>query len=270
MSSVVVAGDTSGAITIAAPSVSGTNTLTLPAVTDTLVGLAATQTLTNKSIAATQLTGTVAVANGGTGGSTSTGTGAVVLASSPSLTTPALGTPSTLVLTNATGLAAAAMPAGSIIQVVQTHVSSASSQASGGSGTHTNVTGLSVTITCRNSSSRVLIQARWAGEVSNAVEDATFGLRRGSTQIGSGDAAGTRYTAMSSLYTGYNVDYDSTPESCILNYVDSPATGAAITYYMTAQVSAACTIYNNQTVGATNAGNYERLSSTIIAMEIAG
>ena len=33
MSSVVISGDTSGAITLAAPAVSGTNTLTLPAVT---------------------------------------------------------------------------------------------------------------------------------------------------------------------------------------------------------------------------------------------
>ena len=40
----------------------------------------------------------------------STGTGAVVLATSPTLTTPDLGTPSVLVLTNATGLPAAAMP----------------------------------------------------------------------------------------------------------------------------------------------------------------
>jgi len=61
MSSIVVAGDTSGSITIAAPAVSGSNTLTLPAVTDTIAGIAATQTLTNKSIAATQLTGTIAV-----------------------------------------------------------------------------------------------------------------------------------------------------------------------------------------------------------------
>jgi hypothetical protein len=62
MSSVVISGDTSGAITLAAPAVAGTNTLSLPAVTDTLVGLAATQTLTNKSIAATQLTGTLPAA----------------------------------------------------------------------------------------------------------------------------------------------------------------------------------------------------------------
>lgn len=40
----------------------------------------------------------------------STGSGSVVLATSPTLTTPDLGTPSVLVLTNATGLPAAAMP----------------------------------------------------------------------------------------------------------------------------------------------------------------
>jgi Head domain of trimeric autotransporter adhesin len=50
------------------------------------------------------VTGTLPVANGGTGTTTSTGTGSVVLSNSPTLVTPALGTPSALVLTNATGL----------------------------------------------------------------------------------------------------------------------------------------------------------------------
>ncbi len=44
------------------------------------------------------------VANGGTGVTTSTGTGNNVLSTSPTLVTPALGTPTALVLTNATGL----------------------------------------------------------------------------------------------------------------------------------------------------------------------
>jgi hypothetical protein len=48
--------------------------------------------------------GTLAVANGGTGVTTSTGTGSVVLSTSPTLVTPVLGTPTSVTLTNATGL----------------------------------------------------------------------------------------------------------------------------------------------------------------------
>jgi hypothetical protein len=48
--------------------------------------------------------GTLAVANGGTGGSTSTGSGAVVLATGATLVAPALGTPTSVVLTSGTGL----------------------------------------------------------------------------------------------------------------------------------------------------------------------
>ena len=52
----------------------------------------------------TGVTGTLPVANGGSGSTTSTGSGANVLATSPTLVTPALGTPASGVLTNATGL----------------------------------------------------------------------------------------------------------------------------------------------------------------------
>jgi len=52
----------------------------------------------------TGLTTALTVLQGGTGVTTSTGTGNVVLSNSPTLVTPALGTPSAAVLTNATGL----------------------------------------------------------------------------------------------------------------------------------------------------------------------
>ena len=52
----------------------------------------------------TNVTGTLPVANGGTGVTSSTGSGSVVLSTSPALTTPNLGTPSAATLTNATGL----------------------------------------------------------------------------------------------------------------------------------------------------------------------
>jgi hypothetical protein len=56
---------------------------------------------------ATHVSGTLPVANGGTGVTASTGTIAVVLSNSPTLVTPNLGTPSTLVGTNITGTATA-------------------------------------------------------------------------------------------------------------------------------------------------------------------
>ena len=50
------------------------------------------------------LAGTLAVANGGTGVTTSTGSGSNVLSTSPTLVTPLLGTPTSGTLTNCTGL----------------------------------------------------------------------------------------------------------------------------------------------------------------------
>jgi hypothetical protein len=55
MSSVVISGDTSGAITLAAPAVAGTNTITLPAVTGTAVVTGTTPTLNGITFPATQV-----------------------------------------------------------------------------------------------------------------------------------------------------------------------------------------------------------------------
>jgi hypothetical protein len=56
------------------------------------------------SLSTSDITGTLPVANGGTGVTASTGTGSVVLSNSPTLVTPALGTPTSGVATNLTGL----------------------------------------------------------------------------------------------------------------------------------------------------------------------
>jgi hypothetical protein len=56
------------------------------------------------SLSTSDITGTLPVANGGTGVTSSTGTGNVVLSNSPTLVTPVLGTPASGTATNLTGL----------------------------------------------------------------------------------------------------------------------------------------------------------------------
>jgi hypothetical protein len=98
MSSISVAGNTSGSITLSAPDISGSNTLSLPAVTDTLAGLSATQTLTNKTLTSPTLTSPAL-------GTVASGVISACTSTNMVLVTPALGTPSALVGTNITGTA---------------------------------------------------------------------------------------------------------------------------------------------------------------------
>jgi hypothetical protein len=89
LTSATFAGSTSGTTQILSGATAGTSVLTLPVATDTLVGKATTDTFTNKTFN-TAGTGNVFQING-TGITAVTGTGSVVLSSSPTLVTPVLG-----------------------------------------------------------------------------------------------------------------------------------------------------------------------------------
>ena len=95
ISSVTLPGSSSGTAQVIASAVAGTGTvITLPATTGT-VALTANKLSDFAATTSLELKNTI---------SDETGSGALVFATSPTLVTPALGTPSSGVLTNATGL----------------------------------------------------------------------------------------------------------------------------------------------------------------------
>jgi hypothetical protein len=206
--------------------------------------------------------GVLAATNGGTGVTTSTGSGNNVLSTSPTLVTPALGTPSSVVLTNATGLSKSALPSGSILQVVSYTNTTQSSYA--GASTSPQAIWTLASFTPTSATSKVLLTLNmWIGKGNNE----TFWVTRNSTYIGG--------AGKTSSYNNPNAFWSS-DEAIATNvyvlaplpwtYLDSPGTTSALTYIFGCTLSNPGGYYFNQPAQDTNAGAG---TSTWTLMEIA-
>jgi len=133
----------------------------------------------------------------------------------------------TLITTGSSGqsIPKAALPTGSVLQVVQTVKSDTFSMSS---TTFADITGLSVSITPTSSSSKILVL--FSATVGIAQISAYSGgvrLVRGSTSIYVGDANGSRTQASGWVWNG-----SSTYNMYVLSgsFLDSPATTSSTTY----------------------------------------
>ena len=170
------------------------------------------------------------------------------------------------------GITTGSMPAGSVIQVVNTYYTTPTSQSVTG-GAINNITGLEAIITPTATSSRILIFVRWFGEhgTYSANWEGMFGITRNGTAIGLPPQQGTNIIGITSSVLSHNAaDQDSTPESVSYHYLDSPGTTSALTYraYFIPQTTE--TLFTNRCVNPTTTASYERGTSSIMLMEIAG
>ena len=164
-------------------------------------------------------------------------------------------------------LPVAQIPAGAVIQVKSTTYSATTAVAADTSSHSWKDTAIAVSITPISTSSKIYISVHLSYCYNIGGENVYLRLKRNSTGIATGDAAGSR-TSVSVATTNPS---GSRMKAVGFNHLDSPNSTSAQTY--TLQVTGNNTsgyIYINQTNSDTDAFYRPRGVSTITVMEIAG
>lgn len=162
---------------------------------------------------------------------------------------------------------------GTILQVVNFYSTTPTSQSIPNTTVHQDIADIRVTITPTFITSKFYIHVRWFGEYQDQTPawDSVWGLKRNGTPIGLPPANGSSALGIHMAATNYYAnDGNSTPETTFFDYYDAPNTLAPITYQLSLASSISHTLYTNRTVAATTTSNYERGTSSITVMEIAG
>jgi hypothetical protein len=171
-----------------------------------------------------------------------------------------------IVATQLTGtIAAARLPAGSVLQVVSTTKSDTFSSSA---ASFTDITGLSVSITPTSATSKVLVTAQVTTSNDSGAGSTYVSLRfvRDATAVGVGDTAGSRIRATSQIQTVAT----GTAQSGMLHFYDSPATTSATTYKIQLyNQNTGVPSYINRSSTDSDSAVYARTTSTITVMEIA-
>ena len=155
---------------------------------------------------------------------------------------------------------------GSIIQVLTAYKTDTQTISSGSTGAFVDLTGLSISITPKRTSSKILCQ--WSVNYGGGA-DATHGyvrLVRGSTNLGLADTSGSKTSAVS-IVVNTSIGGQTLVNSG--HYLDSPVTTALTTYKLTGAAGAGA-LYVNRSSRDTDLANYDgRGTSSFVIMEIA-
>jgi hypothetical protein len=183
------------------------------------------------------------------------------------LTLPAVS--GTILTTASSGqsIPKAALPTGSVLQVVQGTTTTTTTYSS--AQTWTSMSSfLSASITPTSSSSKILIFLQ-LGKIQN-INGVIVRLTRGGSAIFIGDTAGSRPLSTISSVSGFNGDTNHS-DGLNVSYLDSPSTTSSTTYSFDAYAEGSgTTAFNRSIADADNNQEYSsRTASSIILMEIA-
>ena len=160
---------------------------------------------------------------------------------------------------------------GGIIQVVSVTKTDAESLTS--TSTPQLIPGMQATITPQSASNKILVMVSLAAAVGGSYAAHYAVLRRDSTDIAVGDAAGSRNRATISLQSPtFYFDAVYGPGVATVNHLDSPATTSAVTYglYHAAADNDSNGFFVNRSETDSDSTNFNRVASSITLMEICG
>ena len=138
-----------------------------------------------------------------------------------------------------------------------------------GSGNNEDLTGLSESITPSSSSNKILILYNVNYDTDENNGKGGFRIFRGSTNIGSGDSAGSRYVVNTGF--GANANLDQSLMNATGMWLDSPNTTSSTTYKIAMYgggTEIICYVNRSRTDG--NESDDPRGASQLVLMEVAG
>ena len=156
-------------------------------------------------------------------------------------------------------------------QVKNTNLTTTATITPSSSGSGTEITGLTTTITPRSITSKVLVTVTICyGVALNYSATSCFRLTRDSTEIGTPSASSIpkqKGISCPSFYEGANGEYQN---SITITFLDSPATTSAVTYRInvhTNNASLSSDVYINRSAYDFPIYNVGRSTSTMILQE---
>jgi hypothetical protein len=163
-------------------------------------------------------------------------------------------------------IAASALPAGGILQVVSTTKTDPFTTAS---TTFVDLTGLSVSITPRSISSKIYVSFTSLVSGDGNIQSTMLRLMRDSTAVGIGDASASRSQISTAFYAGNDASNVNSFAGVSSAFVDSPATTSSLTYKVQIRTSGDPAFVNRGNSDSDSPGS-PRGVSTITVMEVAG
>ena len=160
------------------------------------------------------------------------------------------------------------LPSGSVGGIIQIKSKHITDYFTTNSGTYVDVTGMSVSITPKFNTSKILVMVTLRTAMSEDDRWSAYILLRDSQILFDGTAEGSRTQCSMWHIPFVGTGTGNTFQNQNMTFLDSPSSTSALTYKLQVKVQSGATAYVNRSMNDANADYGPRTSSSITVMEV--